>query len=112
MTAIERVNKHINLEQPDRVGIAPMGEFYYAQMIDMSIEEMLMDPWRADQAFEFGFKRHGGVDMAEVAFLLAQYRARRRTSFPPSISTGTCPGANAIPTTSPISTSERWKIHS
>ncbi len=73
MTAIERVNKHINLEQPDRVGIAPMGEFYYAQMIDMSIEEMLMDPWRADEAFEFGFKKHGGVDMAEVAFLLAQY---------------------------------------
>jgi hypothetical protein len=73
MTAIERVNKHINLEEPDRVGIAPMGEFYYAQLIDMSIEEMLMDPWRADEAFEYGFKKHGGLDMAEVAFLLAMY---------------------------------------
>ena len=73
MTSIERVNKHVNLEQPDRVGIAPMGEFYYAQLIDMSIEEMLMNPWRADEAFEYGFKKHGGLDMAEVAFLLAMY---------------------------------------
>jgi hypothetical protein len=73
MTAIERVEKHINLEQPDRVGIAPMGEFYYAQLIDMTIEEMLMNPWRADEAFEYGFKKHGGLDMAEVAFLLAMY---------------------------------------
>ena len=39
MTAIERVNKHINLEEPDRVGIAPMGEFYYAQLLDMSIAD-------------------------------------------------------------------------
>ena len=73
MTAIQRVDKHINLEEPDRVGIAPMGEFYYAQMMDMTIEEILMSPWRADEAFEYGYKKHGGLDMAEVAFLLAMY---------------------------------------
>lgn len=73
MTAIQRVDKHINLEEPDRVGIAPMGEFYYAQMMDMTIEEILMNPWRADEAFEYGYKKHGGLDMAEVAFLLAMY---------------------------------------
>lgn len=73
MTAIERIDKHVNLEQPDRVGIAPFGEFYYGSLIDMTIEEMLMDPWKADEAFEAGFKKHGGVDMAEVGFLLAMY---------------------------------------
>jgi hypothetical protein len=73
MTAIERMDKHVNLEQPDRVGIAPFGEFYYGSLIDMTIEDMLMDPWKADQAFEAGFKKHGGFDMAEVGFLLAMY---------------------------------------
>lgn len=73
MTAIERVDKHINLEEPDRVGIAPMGEFYYAGLMGMPIAEALMDPWKADEAFEYGFKRHGGLDMAEVGFLLAMY---------------------------------------
>jgi hypothetical protein len=73
MTGIERIDKHVNLEEPDRVGIAPFGEFYYGQFTSMSIEEMLMDPWKADKAFEIGFKRHGGLDMAEVAFLLAMY---------------------------------------
>jgi hypothetical protein len=73
MTGIERIDMHVNLEQPDRVGIAPFGEFYYGQLIGMSIEDMLMDPWKADEAFEIGFKRHGGLDMAEVAFLLAMY---------------------------------------
>ena len=52
MTAIERIDKHVNLEQPDRVGIAPFGEFYYGSLIGMSIEDMLMDAWKADQAFE------------------------------------------------------------
>jgi len=73
MTAIERVDKHVNLEEPDRVGIAPMGSFYYAQLANMTIEEFLMDPVKADEAFEYGFKKHGGVDMAETGFLLAQY---------------------------------------
>jgi hypothetical protein len=73
MTAIERIEKHMNLEQPDRVGIAPFGEFYYGSLIGMSIEDMLMDPWKADEAFETGFKKHGGLDMAEVGFLLAMY---------------------------------------
>ncbi|MBC7262130.1 MAG: hypothetical protein H5T63_08955, partial [Chloroflexi bacterium] len=73
MTAIERVNKHLNLEQPDRVGIAPMGEFYYAGLAGMTVADVLMDPWKADQAFEYGFKKHGGFDMAEVGFLLAMY---------------------------------------
>jgi hypothetical protein len=73
MTAIERVDKHINLEEPDRVGIAPMGEFYYAGLAGMTIEDVLMDPWKADDAFEYGFKKHGGFDMAEVGFLLAMY---------------------------------------
>jgi hypothetical protein len=73
MTAIERIDKHVNLEQPDRVGIAPFGEFYYGSLIDMSIEDMLMDPWKADEAFEVGYKKHGGFDMAEVGFLLAMY---------------------------------------
>jgi len=73
MTAIERVNKHVNLQKPDRVGIAPFGEFYYARLEGMTIAEVLMDPWKADEAFEKGFKRHGGLDMAEVGFLLAMY---------------------------------------
>ncbi len=73
MTAIERIDKHVNLEEPDRVGIAPFGEFYYGSLINMSIEDMLMDPWKADEAFEVGYKQHGGVDMAEVGFLLAMY---------------------------------------
>jgi hypothetical protein len=73
MTAIERIDRHVNLEQPDRVGIAPFGEFYYGSLIDMTIEDMLMDPWKADQAFEAGFQKHGGLDMAEVGFLLAMY---------------------------------------
>ena len=73
MTAIQRVNMHINLEEPDRVGIAPMGEFYYAHLVDMSIEDVLVDPVKADQAFEYGYKKHGGLDMAETAFLLASY---------------------------------------
>jgi hypothetical protein len=73
MTAIERVEKHINLERPDRVGIAPMGEFYYADLAGMTIEDVLMDPWKADEAFEYGFEKHGGFDMAEVGFLLAMY---------------------------------------
>jgi hypothetical protein len=73
MTAIERVDRHANLEQPDRVGIAPMGEFYYAGLAGMTIEEALMDPWKADEAFELGFERHGGFDMSEVGFLLAMY---------------------------------------
>ena len=42
-------------------------------LIDMSIEDMLMDPWKADEAFVAGFKKHGGLDMAEVGFLLAKY---------------------------------------
>jgi len=73
MTAIERVDKHINLEEPDRVGIAPMGEFYYAQLVNMSIADFLMDPARTDEAFEYGFKKHGGFDMAETGFLMASY---------------------------------------
>jgi len=73
LTAIERVNKHAALEKPDRVGIAPMGEFYYAGLAGMTIAEVLMDPVKADEAFELGYKRHGGVDMAEVGFLLAMY---------------------------------------
>jgi hypothetical protein len=73
MTAIERIEKHVNLEQPDRVGIAPFGEFYYGSLVNMTIEDLLMDPWKADQAFEAGFKKHGGLDMAEVGFLLAMY---------------------------------------
>ena len=56
MTAIERIDKHVRLEQPDRVGIAPFGEFYYGSLIGMSIEDMLMDPWKADEAFEAGFE--------------------------------------------------------
>jgi hypothetical protein len=73
MTAIERIDKHVNLEQPDRVGIAPFGEFYYGSLVNMTIEDLLMDPWKADQAFEAGYKKHGGFDMAEVGFLLAMY---------------------------------------
>jgi hypothetical protein len=73
LTAIERVDKHANLEEPDRVGIAPMGEFYYAALAGMTIEEVLMDPWKADEAFELGFEQHGGFDMSEVGFLLAMY---------------------------------------
>ena len=73
MTAIERVNKHVNLVKPDRVGIAPFGEFYYARMVGMTIADVLMDPWKADAAFEEGYKRLGGLDMAEVGFLLAMY---------------------------------------
>ena len=73
MTAIERIHKHVNLQKPDRVGIAPFGEFYYARLEGMTIAEVLMDPWKADEAFEKGFKRHGGLDMAEVGFLLAMY---------------------------------------
>ena len=73
MTSIERVNKHMNLEEPDRVGIAPLGGFYRAPLANMSIEEFLMDPDKADEAFEYGFKKHGGIDMAETGFLLAQY---------------------------------------
>jgi uroporphyrinogen decarboxylase len=73
MTAIERVDMHIDLQEPDRVGIAPMGEFYYAGLADMTIEDVLMDPWKADEAFEYGFEKHGGFDMAEVGFLLAMY---------------------------------------
>jgi hypothetical protein len=73
MTAIERVDKHVNLEEPDRVGIAPMGEFYYTGLAGMTIEEVLMDPWKADEAFELGFEKHGGFDMSEVGFLLAMY---------------------------------------
>lgn len=73
MTAIERVDKHVNLETPDRVGVAPMGSFYHANLAGMTIEEVLMNPWKADEAFEYAFERHGGFDMAEVGFLLATY---------------------------------------
>jgi hypothetical protein len=73
MTAIERVAKHVNLQKPDRVGIAPMGEFYYAGLAGMTIEDVLMEPLKADEAFEYGFKVHGGMDMAETGFLLSMY---------------------------------------
>lgn len=73
MTAIERIDKHVNLEEPDRVGIAPFGEFYYAGLVGMTIEDILMDIWKADEAFEAGFEKHGGLDMAEVSFLLSMY---------------------------------------
>lgn len=66
MTAIERVDKHINLEEPDRVAIAPYGGYYYATLAGMSMEEFLLDPHKSEEAFEYGFKRHGGLDMAEV----------------------------------------------
>ena len=43
MTAIERIDKHVNLEQPDRVGIAPFGEFYY-QWSEAILAQMSRDP--------------------------------------------------------------------
>lgn len=66
MTAVERVDKHINLEEPDRVCIAPWGGFYYATLAGMSIEEYLMDPLKCEEAFKFGYEKHGGLDMAEI----------------------------------------------
>jgi hypothetical protein len=66
MTAIERIEKHINLEEPDRVAIAPYGGYYYATLDGMSCEDYLMDVLKSEGAFERGFNRHGGLDMAEV----------------------------------------------
>jgi len=66
MTAIERIEKHINLEEPDRVAIAPYGGYYLATLMGMSIEDFLMDTEKSEQAFEYAPRKHGGFDMAEV----------------------------------------------
>jgi hypothetical protein len=73
MTATERVNKHVNLEEPDRVGIAPWGGFYYATLAGMSIEEYLLDPQKCEEAFKLGYEKHGGLDMAEVGADLSAF---------------------------------------
>ncbi|HOG47084.1 MAG TPA: uroporphyrinogen decarboxylase family protein [Anaerolineae bacterium] len=75
MTAIERIEKHINLQQPDRVAVAPMGGYYYATLAGMSVADVLTDPWKCDEAFEYAYNKHGGFDMAEGGFLLSLYLA-------------------------------------
>ena len=93
MTAIERIDKHVNLEQPDRVGIAPFGEFYYGGLVDMTIEDLLMDPWKADQAFEAGQlvvrtlleqlnSHHAGPDLDGLGPFRGQNRGRPADRLP------------------------------
>lgn len=66
MTAIERISKHINLEQPDRVAIAPYCGYYFATLLGMSVEDFLMDVEKSEEAFEYAHEKHGGFDMVEV----------------------------------------------
>jgi hypothetical protein len=73
MTAIERIEKHIQLEAPDRVGIAPYGGYYFATLAGMNYRDYLMDAIKAEQAFENGFNRHGGLDMAEVGMDISNH---------------------------------------
>lgn len=101
MTAAERIDKHVNLEEPDRVAIAPWCGFYLATQAGMSIEDYRLDPVKSEEAFKLGYDRHGGFDMVEIGTDLAPTLNPRPTPFPPSILTGTCQAASARPTTSP-----------
>jgi hypothetical protein len=73
MTAAERIQKHVNLQEPDRVGIAPWCGFYLATLSEMSIEEYMLDPAKAEKAFKTGYDLHGGFDMFELGADLASY---------------------------------------
>lgn len=73
MTAAERIEKHVNLEQPDRVAIAPWCGFYLATQAGMSIEDYMLDPVKSEEAFKLAYDRHGGFDMVEIGTDLGAY---------------------------------------
>jgi hypothetical protein len=73
LTAAQRIAKHINLEEPDRVAIAPWCGFYLAAQAGLSIEEYMRDPIKAEAAFQQIYDRHGGFDMAEIGTDLSAY---------------------------------------
>lgn len=65
MTSIERVNKAMNLEEPDRVPCAPLVGYYAAAAAGMTIQEVFYDPDKAEKAWEITYKKHGSAfDMA------------------------------------------------
>jgi hypothetical protein len=73
MTAAERIQKHVNLQEPDRVAIAPWCGFYLATQAGMSIEEYMLDPVKSEAAFRLAYDRHGGFDMVEIGTDLGAY---------------------------------------
>jgi hypothetical protein len=73
MTAAERIARHIDLEEPDRVAIAPWCGFYLATSAGISIEDYLLDPVQSEKAFRLAYDRHGGFDMVEVGNDLGAY---------------------------------------
>ena len=63
MDSIERVNKAINLEEPDRVPVAPFIGYEAAKFFGITIGEFFGDPKKAERAYEYTIEKLGGIDM-------------------------------------------------
>lgn len=61
MTSKERIEKAVNLEEADRVPCAPLVGYYIAAAADMTPEDVLFDPEKAEQAWEITYKKHGSA---------------------------------------------------
>lgn len=61
--SIERVNKAINLEEPDRVPVAPLIGYEAARFFGITIEEFFVDRKKAERAYEYTIDKLGGIDM-------------------------------------------------
>lgn len=63
MNSIERIEKAINLEEADRVPVAPLLDYDAARYYGITIKEFFFNPKQAEAAFDSAFNRLGGIDM-------------------------------------------------
>jgi uroporphyrinogen-III decarboxylase len=66
MTSIERIEKAINLEEADRVPVAPIISYDAARHYGITVEEFFWNPKKAEEAYEYTFNKLGGVDFVTL----------------------------------------------
>jgi hypothetical protein len=62
MTSIERIDKAINLEEADRVPVAPLLSYDIPRYYGISTEEYFWNQKKAEEAYEYTVNKLGGVD--------------------------------------------------
>jgi hypothetical protein len=67
MTSIERIDKAINLEEADRVPVAPIIHYDAASYYGITTEEFFWNPKKAEEAYEYTFNKLGGVDFLTLS---------------------------------------------
>jgi len=64
MTSIERVMTAMALKEPDRVPVWPLIDFLPVQYYNVTAQELIEDPVKSQEAYEWMYQKLGGYDIA------------------------------------------------